>query len=99
MPTVIWALGHVSYPVYPFYSRLVELTIVGLLFCVLFVRYGFITAVFTHAMLDTVLMSFSLLQLGTPVNLLAALVYLVLPVGIAWLMRSFANRRQVAEPV
>ncbi|GFN31268.1 hypothetical protein PCURB6_15280 [Paenibacillus curdlanolyticus] len=99
VPTVIWALGHVSYPVYPFYSRLIELTIVGLLFCVLFVRYGFITAVFTHAMLDTVLMSFSLLQLGTPLNLLAAIIYLVLPVGIAWIMRSFANRRRAIEPV
>jgi len=97
VPTVIWALGHVSYPVYPFYSRLIELTIVGLLFCVLFVRYGFITAVFTHAMLDTVLMSFNLLQLGTPVNLLAAAVYLVLPVGIAWLLRSFANRSKAAR--
>lgn len=92
VPTVIWAFGHVTYPVYPAYSRLIELTIVGLLFCWMFVRFGFITAVFTHALLDTILMAFDLLLLGSAVNLLAALFYLALPVGIAWAMRKFANR-------
>lgn len=94
VPTVIWALGHVSYPVFPAYSRLIELTIVGLLFCWIFIRFGFITAVFTHAILDTVLMSFDLLMIGSVLNVLAAIVYLVLPVGIAWVLMKVAGRRE-----
>lgn len=94
VPTVIWALGHVSYPVFPAYSRLIELTIVGLLFCWIFIRFGFITAVFTHAILDTILMSFDLLMIGSAVNVLAAIVYLVLPVGVAWVLMKVAGRRE-----
>lgn len=94
LPTVIWALGHVSYPVFPAYSRLIELTIVGLLFCWIFIRFGFITAVFTHAILDTVLMSFDLLLMGTAVNVIAAIIYLVLPVAIAWVMMKVAGWRE-----
>ncbi|EFM09993.1 Abortive infection protein [Paenibacillus curdlanolyticus YK9] len=96
LPTIIWALGHVTYPVYPSYSRLIELTIVGLLFCWLFLRYGFIAAVFTHAVLDTLLMAFDLITIGSVVNWLAALFYLVLPVGIAWVLRTITNRRMNA---
>jgi hypothetical protein len=94
VPTIIWALGHVSYPVFPAYSRLIELTIVGLIFCWIFIRFGFITAVFTHAILDTVLMSFDLVMLGSVVNVLAALVYLVLPVAVAWVIMKMAGRRE-----
>ncbi|MBD3917492.1 CPBP family intramembrane metalloprotease [Paenibacillus sp. PR3] len=94
VPTVIWALGHVSYPVFPAYSRLIELTIVGLLFCWIFIRFGFITAVFTHAILDTVLMSFDLLMMGTAINIIAALVYLALPVAVAWVIMKVAGRRE-----
>ncbi|PWV87851.1 CAAX prenyl protease-like protein [Paenibacillus cellulosilyticus] len=94
MPTVIWALGHVSYPVFPAYSRLIELTIVGLLFCWIFIRFGFITAVFTHAILDTVLMSFDLLMMGSAMNVIAAVVYLVLPVAVAWVLMKVAGRRE-----
>jgi len=97
MPTVIWALGHVSYPVFPAYSRLIELTIVGLLFCWIFIRFGFITAVFTHAILDTVLMSFDLLFMGTAINVIAALVYLVLPVAVAWVIMKVARRREAVD--
>ncbi|MWC26808.1 CPBP family intramembrane glutamic endopeptidase [Paenibacillus sp. MMS18-CY102] len=97
IPTIIWALGHVTYPVYPAYSRLIELTIVGLLFCWLFLRYGFVTAVLTHAILDTILMAFDLITLGTVVNWLAALFYLALPVGIAWALRKMANRGRNAD--
>ena len=32
IPTIIWALGHTLYPIYPVISRPIELTVIGLLF-------------------------------------------------------------------
>jgi hypothetical protein len=93
IPTVVWALGHVAYPVYPWSTRLIELAILGLLFCWLFVRYGFAAALFTHAVFDLVLMATSLMFLGGAGNILLGFFYIVHPVGIAWLIRWWDRRR------
>ncbi|OUM96211.1 MAG: hypothetical protein A9Z00_07765 [Thermobacillus sp. ZCTH02-B1] len=93
IPTVVWALGHVAYPIYPWSTRLIELTIIGLLFCWLFVRYGFAAALFTHAVFDLVLMATSLMLLGGAGNILLGIFYIVHPVGVAWLIRWWDRRR------
>jgi hypothetical protein len=95
IPTVVWALGHVTYPIYPATTRLVELTLLGFVFCFVFIRFGFIAAVFTHAILDSILMAISLLYLGSPVNIAAAAIYIVLPLPIAWLIRYFSQRKRM----
>ncbi|MUT64337.1 CPBP family intramembrane glutamic endopeptidase [Paenibacillus sp. NEAU-GSW1] len=100
IPTIMWALGHVGYPIFPYYTRLIELLVIGLLFCFIFLRFGFITAVFTHAIFDTFLMDLSLIATGDPFNIGAAIVYAVLPVIIAWVIKYWYNRRQApASPV
>ena len=92
VPTVIWALGHVTYPIYPSTTRLIELTIIGLLFCVIFLRFGFFTAVFTHAIMDSVLMSSSLFFLGGVGNWIMGIIYIAAPVGVAWAMKKYGGR-------
>lgn len=92
IPTVIWAMGHVAYPLYPSTTRLIELTIIGLIFSYILIRFGFITAVFTHAIFNTVMMCVMLVFLGSAVNIAAALFYIVLPVIIAWILRYLHNR-------
>ncbi|SDT20996.1 CAAX protease self-immunity [Paenibacillaceae bacterium GAS479] len=93
IPNIIWALGHVTYPIYPSTTRLIELTIIGMLFSFIFLRYGFFTAVFTHAIMNTVLMSVSLFLSGQPLELLAGVVYIFAPVAVAWLMRRYGAKR------
>ncbi|AJY75787.1 CPBP family intramembrane glutamic endopeptidase [Paenibacillus beijingensis] len=93
IPTVIWALGHVTYPIYPSTTRLIEVTLLGLLFSFIFLRYGFITAVFTHAIMDSVLMSSSLFFLGSVRDIIAGIVYILAPVGVAWLLRKYSGSR------
>ncbi|OXM13050.1 CPBP family intramembrane glutamic endopeptidase [Paenibacillus herberti] len=97
IPNIIWALGHVTYPIYPSTTRLIELTIIGMLFSFIFLRYGFFTAVFTHAIMNTVLMSVSLFLSGQPLELLAGVVYIFAPVAVAWLMRRYGAKRS-AQP-
>ncbi|MGO4107770.1 CPBP family intramembrane glutamic endopeptidase [Paenibacillus sp. YAF4_2] len=93
IPTTMWALGHVGYPIFPFYTRIVELVILGTVFCLIFLKYGFITAVFTHAILDSLLMGFDLIGVGGAVNITAAIIYAVLPIIVAWTIKYWHNRR------
>ncbi|WP_270164999.1 CPBP family intramembrane glutamic endopeptidase [Paenibacillus sp. SYP-B4298] len=92
IPSIIWAFGHVTYPLYPSSTRLIELTIIGLLFSYILMRFGFMTAVFTHAIFNTIMMCIMLLFLGSAVNIIASLVYLALPVCIAWGLRALHRR-------
>lgn len=93
IPTIIWALGHVAYPIYPWSTRLIELTLLGLLFCWLFVRYGFAAALFAHAVFDLVLMAIAVMFLGGTDNIIAGIFYIVHPVGLAWLIYAWDRKR------
>lgn len=93
IPTVIWALGHVSYPIYPSTTRLIELTILGLLFCYIFLKFGFFTAVFTHAIMNSLLMSVPLFLSDQPLEVAAGIVYIAAPALVAWLMRRYGASR------
>ncbi|MDD9271332.1 CPBP family intramembrane glutamic endopeptidase [Paenibacillus sp. GCM10023248] len=89
IPSVIWAASHTQYPIYPVYTRLVEVTIIGLILGYVFLKYGFITAVFAHACMDSILMGMSLFSLGHISDIISGIFYLLLPalVGcfLAWL--------------
>ncbi|RAP75401.1 CPBP family intramembrane glutamic endopeptidase [Paenibacillus montanisoli] len=93
IPTIIWALGHVTYPIFPSTTRLLELTVIGLIFSFLFLRYGFITVLFAHAIFDSVMMAISLMFMGSASHILLGIVYIVLPIPIAWLMRYVDKKR------
>ncbi|SEO19596.1 type II CAAX prenyl endopeptidase Rce1 family protein [Paenibacillus sp. OV219] len=98
IPTIIWALGHVTYPIFPSTTRLLELTILGLIFSFLFLRFGFITVLFAHAVFDSLMMAISLMFMGSVGNVLIGLVYIVLPIPIAWLIRNFDKKKR-ANPM
>lgn len=89
IPSVIWAASHTQYPIYPVYTRLIEVTIIGIILGYVFLKYGFITAVFAHACMDSILMGMSLFTLGHISDVLAGIFYILLPglVGLllAWL--------------
>ncbi|SDO43890.1 Membrane protease YdiL, CAAX protease family [Paenibacillus sp. yr247] len=89
IPSVIWAASHTQYPIYPVYTRLVEVTIIGIILGYVFLKYGFITAVFAHASMDSILMGMSLFSLGHVSDVLAGIFYILLPgligVALAWL--------------
>ncbi|CAM4353483.1 CPBP family intramembrane glutamic endopeptidase [Paenibacillus tarimensis] len=94
IPTIVWALGHVAYPIYPWTTRLVELTLLGLLFCFVMLRYGFTAALFAHAVIDLVLMAVSLVMMGSSENMIAAVFYILHPIALAWLIRYMHNKRK-----
>lgn len=77
--SMIWAIGHTSYPIYPAYTRFIEVTIIGLVFGFIMLRFGFLTAVYAHAAFDSILMAFSLIALGGAANGILGLVYIISP--------------------
>lgn len=84
--SVIWAFSHTQYPIYPVYTRLVEVTVLGLIFGYAFLKFGFATVLFAHAVMDSLLMSFSLMNLGGAADIALGLFYIVLPAIVAWII-------------
>ncbi|MDY8024188.1 type II CAAX endopeptidase family protein [Paenibacillus polymyxa] len=100
--TLIWALGHTLYPIYPVISRPIELTFLGLLFSFVFLRYGFIAAMFSHVIFDSILMGLSVMSLGDTVNVSAGLFWILLPAIVGYIIYWFSPKkpnRIMFEPI
>ena len=54
---IIWAGAHADYPVSPFYSRLIELSLIGTVFGLIYLNKGPISLIIAHFVYDLVLMS------------------------------------------
>ncbi|REK74565.1 CPBP family intramembrane glutamic endopeptidase [Paenibacillus paeoniae] len=98
IPTIIWALGHVMYPFYPSTTRLFELIVIGLIFSFIFVRFGFITAMFTHVIFNSVAVGSSMIFAGGTINIVSALFFIILPVIIAFILKVWSNRKRTNPP-
>ncbi|GIP40710.1 hypothetical protein J31TS4_39900 [Paenibacillus sp. J31TS4] len=100
VPSIIWALGHTGYTIYPSYTRLFEVTILGLIFGYVFLKYGLITAIYAHATMDIILMSLSLMVTEpTPGYIVLGLLYIAMPALIGYAARAYFSRtRQVRWP-
>lgn len=105
VPGIIWALGHTGYSIYPSYTRLIEVTVLAFIFGYTFLKYGLITAIFAHAILDSLLMSIALMMgEPTPSNIALGLVYIFLPALIGYVIRYLhprfgGPRRNRPEPL
>ena len=92
VPSVIWALSHTQYSIYPVYTRLIEVTILGIILGYAYLKYGFATAVFTHAILNSALMGFALAGLGSTYYLAIGLLYIAFPAAAAFGLRMLHQR-------
>ncbi|WP_289354828.1 CPBP family intramembrane glutamic endopeptidase [Paenibacillus sp. S-12] len=94
LPTLIWAFGHVTYPIYPYYSRPVELLFIGMLFLFIMLKHGWWTAMFAHLMLDNCLMSLSFLLDGTMKGFIIGFVYLISPIAIVYILAKMHHNHR-----
>lgn len=53
--SVIWGLGHSQYALFPVWFRAIEVTILGLLFGFVFLKYGIIPVIVAHYLFDAFL--------------------------------------------
>lgn len=92
--TAVWAFGHVGYAVYPWQTRFIELMIVGALFAWFMLRFGLMTVIFAHVVLDSALMSVQLLSDGLSADNVAGIVSVLLPAVVALLIAWLHGRRR-----
>jgi hypothetical protein len=97
-PGLFRAFGHVSYAVYPAYSRLIELVVMGLLLGWFMLRFGLMTVIFAHVILDSILMGTQMLFDGLPGDLPAGLLGFFLPAFAAYLLWSAHRRSKWGTP-
>jgi hypothetical protein len=87
IPSMIWAMGHTQYPIYPAYTRFIEVTILGLIFGCILLKHGFITAIFTHVSVNSILMGLSLMGVpGGAAHSLTGLLYMTSPALAAYII-------------
>lgn len=65
IPAAIWAFGHSNYPVFPVYIRGIELTLAGAIFGIAFLRYGLLTCIVAHYVIDAVALGMPLVTSGS----------------------------------
>jgi hypothetical protein len=92
IPSVIWAASHTQYPIYPVYTRLVEVTVLGVIFGYAFLKYGFMTALFTHATMDSLLMGLDLVTSHSGTNIALGVFYMLSPLLVGWLLAWLHGR-------
>jgi len=92
-PGLFWSFGHVSYAVYPVYSRLIELVLISLLLGWFMLKFGFLSVLFAHIIFNSTLMSVQMLFDGLPGDWIAGGVGLFLPACVAYLI-VLAHRRR-----
>ncbi|SFK76516.1 CAAX protease self-immunity [Paenibacillus sp. 1_12] len=101
LPSIIWAMSHTQYPIYPVYTRLVEVTIIGIIFGYAFLKYGFMTVLFAHASMDSILMGLSLYSLGDWNHILIGSFYLIFTGLVGWVLYKLhgnKKRRALSMP-
>ncbi len=93
--SVIWGLGHSAYAVFPVWFRSIEVSIMGVVYGVVFVRYGLIPLLVAHYLFD-VFWGVSAYVLGhSSVSLrLSSYVILILPF-LFGVVSYFLNKRDV----
>jgi hypothetical protein len=94
LPSIIWAASHTQYPIYPVYTRLVEVTLIGIVFGYAFLKYGFITALLAHACLDSLLMGLSLFYMDDTKLALLGIGYILLPAVIGYFLAWLHGKRR-----
>ncbi|MCD4705285.1 CPBP family intramembrane metalloprotease [bacterium] len=90
--TVIWAVAHSTYPVFPFYFRAIELIIVGGLWAYFFIKYDIMTMVVTHYLYNGILL---FLLFGSTMRIdliISSLIIILLP-----LMATFLSSKKVKK--
>ena len=61
-PAVVWGFLHSNYPIEPIYTRGVELTLVGVLLGVVFLRFGIWSTIISHYVYNAFVVAFPMLK-------------------------------------
>ncbi|HEU4964938.1 MAG TPA: CPBP family intramembrane glutamic endopeptidase, partial [Bacilli bacterium] len=97
IPAMIWALGHSLYPIYPIYTRFIELTIFGGVIGYCYLWLGIEAVILAHVIFDTIQMCIPMLLSGEIVQIVSGVLFLLLPIAVGYGLSLVRPRRKL-EP-
>lgn len=103
IPAALWGFAHSNYVRDPIYFRGIELTLMGLLYGVVFLKSDLLTVIVAHYTFNAVLTALPMLRSGQPSFIASGLVIvatLIVPLLI-WAVRAWRRRgvARLPEPV
>jgi hypothetical protein len=90
--TVVWAVGHSNYPVFPVYFRGIELVIGGMLWAYFILRYNLLTTISAHYVFNVVLFATPLVLTNSPFLIANGILALVFPVILFFAYTYFGRK-------
>jgi membrane protease YdiL (CAAX protease family) len=96
LTSLIWGFGHTEYPIFPVWFRGIEVSLLGLLFGFIFIRYGIIPLIVAHYLFD-VFWGVAAYILGHSSSYLLLGSLLVLAIPLAFAMLCFLINKDEKE--
>jgi len=94
-----WGFGHTGYDIYPMWFRGIEVTSIGILMGIFYLRFGFITVLAAHFLIDAFLSSLPyLLRPNLSLDFCSSCAILVLPLLFTFIAFIF-DRRVPEQPL
>ncbi|GEM_PF-1000732 len=98
VPAVIWAFAHSSYQIFPMYIRGIELTIIGVIWGIIYLKYGIETTIIAHFAYNAVMVGIPLLRSNNDYFVLSGIGVVVL-LALPGIFAPLWLRKKTAMPV
>lgn len=97
--SVIWGMGHTMYAIFPVWFRIIEITLIGIFYGIIFIRFGIIPLIVAHYLFDVFWCSAAYL-LGQSCGYLFYTSVGLLGIPLVFASSAyFLNRTQQGKPV
>jgi hypothetical protein len=99
LSAAMWGFGHTGYEIFPMWFRGVEVTCIGIIMGIFYLRFGLVCVVAAHFLIDAFLSSMPyLLNPRASFDFISALAVIILPLWLALIALIF-NRNTQEKPL
>lgn len=85
--SILFGLMHASYPIDPPYARVIETGLIAIVFCIIYLRHGLLSAILTHVLFDLIIMSMPIFYTDHLFNTCISVVLIFLPLIVTLLTK------------
>jgi len=83
IPALLWSFAHSHYAIFPVYMRGIEIGIIGIIFGLVYIRFGILAVLISHCVYNTIVGSIPMLTSGNPYYIIvSSIVILIVPLSI-----------------